>query len=244
VIEQREAKMSGETRSVPASKTSRRRRNRSDPLSSELIVERALDLTRREGAQALTMRRLGEELGVDPTAVYRHFRDKDELVLACMDRVVAMAYDALDPHLDVQDWRGVLRAVANQSWKACEAHPAIYSLAYHRTTGGPGERKMVELLLSTLARAGLSPRQAVLHYRTFADSMLAMCGMKAGAQSLETTLQEKDAGAWARIYAILPQEEYPAARAHAPHLAEVTERDIYLAVTDAVISLIDATLRG
>lgn len=68
--------------------------------------------------------------------------------------------------------------------------------------------------------------------------------MKAGAQSLETTLKEKDASAWARIYAILPQEEYPAARAHAPHLAEVTERDIYLAVTDAVISLIDATLRG
>jgi AcrR family transcriptional regulator len=124
-------------------RATRGKRDRAVSLSSELIVDRALELTEREGAAVLTMRRLGEELGVDPTAVYRYFRDKDELVLACLDRLIDNAYTAIEPDLDRQDWRGVLRAVAEQSWRSCEAHPAIYSMAFFRTTGGPGERKMV-----------------------------------------------------------------------------------------------------
>ncbi len=224
--------------------TGRTRRDRTVSLSPDFIVERALELTEREGAPALTMRRLGEELGVDPTAVYRYFRDKDDLVLACMDRLIDNAYAELAGRLDRSDWRGVLRAVAEQSWRACEVHPAIYSLAYARTTGGPGERKMVELLLATLSSAGLDLEQTVLYYRTFIDAILAMCGMKAAMQSLEPQLQEKDRSAWTRIYAILPQEEYPAARAHATHLATVTESQIYTCVTDSVISLIEAALRG
>jgi len=218
-------------------------RTRAVSLSSDLIVDRALELTEREGAAVLTMRRLGEELGVNPTAVYRHFRDKDDLVLACLDRIIDNAYAAIEPDLDRQDWRAVLRAVAEQSWRSCEAHPAIYSMAFFRTTGGPGERKMVELLLSTLSDAGLSPEQTVLHYRTFVDSMLAMCGMKAGTQILDPQLQEKDTSAWTRIYAILPREQHPAARAHAAQLAEVTERAIFTAVTDSVIALIEQALR-
>lgn len=222
----------------------RGRRDRGVSLSADLIVDRALELTEREGAAVLSMRRLGEELGVNPTAVYRHFRDKDDLVLACLDRLIDNAYAAIEPGLDRRDWRGVLRAVADQSWRSCQSHPAIYSMAFFRTTGGPGERKMVELLVSTLAGAGLSPERTVLHYRTFVDSMLAMCGMKAGTQSLDPQLQEKDSNAWTKIYAILPREQYPAARAHAAQLAEVTERTIYTAVTDSVIALIEADLRG
>lgn len=222
-----------------------RRRSRGGvALNAELIVERALELTEREGAQALTMRRLGDELGVDGTAVYRYFRDKDDLVLACMDKIIENVYDVIEPRLDVSDWRGVLRAVAEASWDACEAHPAIYSLAFYRTTGGPGERRMVELLLSTLAAAGLSAEQTVLHYRAFVDSMLAMCGMKAAGHSLGPQLRDKDNSAWTRIYAILPQAEYPAARAHAGELAAVTERGIFTSVTDSVISLIEGQIRA
>ncbi len=220
------------------------RRDRAPALSSELIVDRALELTDRDGAAALTMRRLGEELGVDPTAVYRHFRDKDDLVLACMDRLIQEAYAAIESSVDRSDWRAVLRTVSAHSWRACMDHPAIYSMAFHRTTGGPGERKMVDLLLSSLASTGLSPERTVLYYRAFVDSMLGMCGMKAAGDSLAPPLREKDNSAWTRIYAILPQAEYPAARAHAQQLAEVTEWDIYRSVTDSMISLIEDALRG
>src|SRR6185503_19800211 len=45
-------------------------------LTRDRIVDEALALVDREGADALTLRNLGAALGVDPTAVYRHFRDK------------------------------------------------------------------------------------------------------------------------------------------------------------------------
>ena len=220
----------------------RARRERAVALSAELIVDRALELTEREGSAALTMRRLGEELGVDPTAVYRHFRDKDDLVLACMDRIIDNAYASLQPGLDPGDWRAVLRAVAQTSWAMCEAHPAIYALTFYRVTGGPGERKMVELLLSTLAGTGLPADRTVLYYRAFIDAILGVCGMKAATHSLGDGLQEKDGSAWTRIYAVLPQAEYPAARAHAQELAAVTQREIYTTIVDAVIRLIEDAL--
>ena len=55
-------------------------------LSREVIIEAALNIGSKEGGSALTFSRLGKELGADPTSVYRHFRDKDELVVALTDR--------------------------------------------------------------------------------------------------------------------------------------------------------------
>ena len=44
----------------------------------------------------MSVRRLGAELGADPTAIYRHFRDKDELVLALLDRLLAQVEGRAD----------------------------------------------------------------------------------------------------------------------------------------------------
>src|SRR5688572_1534829 len=75
----------------PARRSARTRAAGEGALTPEAIVERALEFIEREGTGALTVRRLGAELGVDPTAFYRHFRDKDDLVLACMDRAEQVA---------------------------------------------------------------------------------------------------------------------------------------------------------
>jgi AcrR family transcriptional regulator len=61
---------------------------RSRGLSHERILDEALALVDERGLTALTTRALGQRLGVDPTAVYRHFRNKDELVNALADRIV------------------------------------------------------------------------------------------------------------------------------------------------------------
>lgn len=223
----------------------RTRRSDGAALTPERIVDQALRLTEREGAQALTMRRLGDELGVDPTAVYRHFRDKDDLVLACLDRVIGEAYEGIAAGgIERSDWRAVLRAVADASWASCQAHPAIYAQGFYRTTGGPGEQRMVELLLSSLATTGLSRAQTVVLYRAFVDSVLGLCGMEAASRSLEPAIAQKDATAWTRIYAVLPEAEYPAAREHAAELSAVTDRDVFDNATQAVISLIESRIDG
>ena len=47
--------------------------------------------------EPLTVRSLGKELGADPTAIYRHFRDKDELVRAVLDKLIGDVVAAVDP---------------------------------------------------------------------------------------------------------------------------------------------------
>jgi AcrR family transcriptional regulator len=235
----------GRARAKRASSVSvapRSRGKRAMTLTPDAIVDAALDLTEREGAAALSLRRLGEELGVDATAFYRHFRDKDDLVLAAFDRVIGIHVEQARATYPRLDWRETLRVIANESWTICGRYPAIFSLAFSRPTGGPAEREIVELMLSTLSKTGLSPADTVLHYRTFVDALVAMCGMRASVVALGPQLHEKDASARSRIYALLPQAGYPAARKHAEELAAITDDTIFHAAIEAIICDISSAI--
>jgi len=77
------------------------------PLDREVIIAAALDLA-ATGA-AVTFRALGTALGTDGTAVYRHFRDKEELMRAVVDRLIVTAQADLDHDAP---WRDQLYAGA------------------------------------------------------------------------------------------------------------------------------------
>lgn len=219
----------------------RRARGRASTLSQQAIVDAAFELANREGVAALTMRRLGEELGVDATAFYRHFRDKDDLVVAVGDRAAAWSLERAREQLtDESDWRDVLRTVASASWEAARRFPAVFALTFARTTGGTAERELVELLLTSMTRAGLDGRDAVLTYRVFADTILGLGGTLATIVSLDESAQEKDLTAWSRIYAALPHETYPTTRQHAADLIGVTDDEIFTAAVDGMIAAVEA----
>ena len=65
-------------------------------LSRDVIVDAYLRLVEAEDNDSVSLRRLGSELGVDPTAVYRHFRDKDDILTAAADRLLAEVTDGLE----------------------------------------------------------------------------------------------------------------------------------------------------
>jgi AcrR family transcriptional regulator len=239
--------MSGNTRSpaaAPPDQAATRPRRTATPTRHErkaqqrdAAVAAALELAEREGAGALTMRRLGEEIAVDPTVLYRLFGDKDELLLAVYEQIMTISLETIAPdNAADDDWQEVLRRTADAMWDVTARFPAIVGLMGARTTGGPSERQLVELILSTFVRAGLPPTEAVLHYRAFVDAMLAMCGQTAAILVLEPQIRVKDASAWSRIYASLPEQEYPAARQHIAELTAVTDRQIYDTVIEAVIA--------
>lgn len=217
------------TRSTPTGRVE------SPALSADSILNAALELAEREGAGALTVRRLGLELGVDPTAFYRHFRDKDELVLAMSDRIIAMTLARISP---VQDWRDMLRVIVREARAMNLRFPAVTSLTFARTTGGPAERQMVEKIVDTISRAGLPPDQTALYYRAIVDAMLSLTGQAAAGANLETAARIKEETAWTRLYGLVPQTEYPATRAHAQELAQVSDSQVFDAVIDAVIDAI------
>src|SRR5262245_20564519 len=71
-------------------------------LDPDKILVAALAVADREGLAGMTMRQVGAELGADPTALYRHFPSKNELVAAMADRLFAGLLEGPLP----DDWRG------------------------------------------------------------------------------------------------------------------------------------------
>jgi AcrR family transcriptional regulator len=117
-------------------------RDSNQSLSEERIVAAALAIIDEHGWDGFSMRRLAQALDVWPMAVYRYYRDKDELI----DAVVAAAADRVELP-DDDDWHGRLRALL------IEARAALGSVdrerAHRALESGAGER------LSTAARAAL-----------------------------------------------------------------------------------------
>ena len=131
------------------------RRGRPSRLSREGIVDAALDLIDRAGLQGLTMRALAHELQADPMAVYRHVRDKDELLGAMCDRLL-VALEPVDPD---QDWEPQLRRLAEQIRERFAARPALLpALAAAPVT--PTSLLIAADTVALLIRAGASAEDA------------------------------------------------------------------------------------
>jgi AcrR family transcriptional regulator len=123
------------------------------PLSREQIVEAALALLDREGLTALTMRRLGRELGVEGMAIYSHFRNKAELLFALVKRFIDEIHPEYEPGAD---WQMRLRAAMRSFRRVGLAHPSVFSLLTTRPWDGVALRRLDEDL-SWLHEAGFSP---------------------------------------------------------------------------------------
>ncbi len=104
-------------------------------LTAERIVEESLRLLDTGGAAGFSMPKLGRALGADPTAVYRHFASKDDLVLAIADRLIQEAMKGLTPS---ECWVETLVDTARRLRLTYRAHPAAASLSSFRTTQLPG----------------------------------------------------------------------------------------------------------
>ena len=61
---------------------------RREPLTKERVLRAAVELADRGGIEALSMRKLGQELGVEAMALYRHVRNKDDILDGAIDAVI------------------------------------------------------------------------------------------------------------------------------------------------------------
>ena len=125
-------------------------------LSREALVREALALLDSEGLDALTMRNLADRLGVVPNALYRHVKDKDDLLDGVLDEAVASV--PLPPgHLG---WDDGLVAMATAIRATMLEHPAITSLVVSRPSLGPASLAIGEYGFGVMLQAGFSPRLA------------------------------------------------------------------------------------
>jgi TetR/AcrR family tetracycline transcriptional repressor len=126
-------------------------------LSAAEILTVAVIIADREGIAAVSMRRLARELSVTPMALYWHFDDKEQLLDAMAERVVADAEFTDSPDLTWDDrYRGVLITLVT----LLQAHPWMGRLVIERIVPLPNYLAALEIMLDSARVAGLNPRLA------------------------------------------------------------------------------------
>ena len=136
-------------------------------ITRELVLAAALEIIDRDGADALSMRRLGAALDRDPMILYRHAPGKAALLDGVVETVLAqLRVDPSDP-----DWAAQLRAVARDYRALALAHPNVVPLLVTRPLATPlalrprGTLRPLEDILALLTRAGFSGPDALHIYR-------------------------------------------------------------------------------
>ena len=189
------------SRSGPARRT--RRGGPPQPLTRAGIVAAALDLVDRDGLKALSMRRLGAALGVDPMAVYHHLPNKEALLDAIVEAVMAkIDLTADDPAASPEDR---IMAAARAYRDAMLAHRNALPIVLVRGPVTQVALAPVELLLGVLRAAGLPPGEALAGMNAIAAAVRGVVGMAAfaaercHAQELERSMADLPAGAFPRL---------------------------------------------
>jgi AcrR family transcriptional regulator len=139
-------------------------------LDTDRIVQAALRIAAREGPDGLTMRAVADDIGVTPTALYRHVEDKRALISLMVDAVVAE--HALPA--PTGDWREDLWQMARAMRAMTHAHPAVTELRRGHQIWTPTVLPLTERWMSIWTQSGL-PLDVAL--RAGVASSLAITGL-------------------------------------------------------------------
>jgi AcrR family transcriptional regulator len=200
--------MDAMTSSRPAAKNARRKERRPrSSLSREAIIEAAEAIAVRDGLDGLTFAALGHELDAHATSIYRHFRDKDELVLELIDAVRAKSYEQTLE--STGDWREDLRAISRAIHDNYLRFPTLAPHMAIRTTRRPTEFGNVEFALAALRRAGLDDDECVTMVRVFGNFVRATSAIEAAIRALPADARALDEMAWRVEYRQLPEGQFP-----------------------------------
>ncbi len=208
------------------------RRLRRGSLTPDMIVTESLRLLDTQGTDGFSLPKLGRALGADPTAVYRHFASKDDLILAIADRLIEEAMADLG---EQPCWLDTVEQVIRRQRATYLRHPAAASLASYRTTQRPAEMRIVDILIGAVLQAGFDGARAAVTYRAIGDFALAWAGGEAAFFSLDPELQQADRAAWTRAYLAVSHADFPHIWRIRDSLAGVPDDEIFETVLSAFI---------
>jgi len=190
---------------APASaKGAARPRRARDSLSRDIIVAAADRVVEREGLDRLTFQSIGEELGAHPTSIYRHFRDKDELLLALIDTLRARSYSG--GMVATDDWLADLRTQAHLIHDHYMRYPEF---ALQMALRRPTDFASMEFSIGALRRGGYGPEQAALYARALGQLIRSASSIQAALTALPADVQDADELTWQMDYRRLDPAEHP-----------------------------------
>ena len=135
------------------------------PLNLERTLQVALAIADDEGLEAVTMRRLARELGVEAASLYHHVNGKNQILDGLVDVVAA----EIEPPMPSADWRAAISQRAHNTRAGLRRHPWAVSLMASRTSPGPATLRLLETGIRCFREGGFSVAQAA-HAISVVDS--------------------------------------------------------------------------
>jgi AcrR family transcriptional regulator len=179
------------------------------PLSRERVLETAVTFADRHGLEALSMRKLADELSVAAMSLYYHVPNKVELV----DGMIDIVFGEIEPPSLVLDWKTAMRRRAVSTRDALNRHRWAVGQMEGRSTHGPANLRLHNDVLGCLRAAGFSLEMTV-HAYSVQDAYIYGFALQETDMSPETP---EDFAAVAEQQ----MHDYAAVLADYPHLVEV-----------------------
>jgi AcrR family transcriptional regulator len=212
-------------------------------LSREAIIVGAVSLADSEGLEAVTIRRLAQEHGVTPMAMYWHFNDKESL----LDGLAEYLIEAVKlPEPSDAPWDEQLREILLAFLVAIRPHPRLAGLALRRILSAEPGLRIAERVLGLLRHADF-PADKAAEIGTFLICSIVTlangdpaAGPPPSGEAREQVLRDKRA----RLDA-LPPLQYPNVIAAAPALVTCRDEDDYFALNlDLLVQGVRGLHRG
>jgi AcrR family transcriptional regulator len=146
-------------------------------VTRDRIIRTALRIMDEEGLESVTMRRVGRELGCEAMSLYNHVRDKEDILDAICEAVLA---EFTVP--ETGTWEEELRAGAREYRRLLLAHPTVLTLMSERRKPftNPDSLRAYEFALGAFRTAGLSPHEAAMAFHVFGGFILGFVTMELG----------------------------------------------------------------
>jgi AcrR family transcriptional regulator len=178
------------------------------PLNRDRVLRAAVAFADESGIGSLSMRKLGEALGVEAMSLYNHVANKDEL----LDGMVDLVFSEIDLPARGADWRTAMRQRAVSARRALSRHRWAIGLMESRASPGPATLRHHDTVIGSLREAGFSIAMAA-HAFSVLDSYIYGFALQEASLPFETG--EETAELAQAILMQMPADEYP-------HLTELT----------------------
>lgn len=181
-----------------------------EPLSRQRILEAAIGYVDREGLEALSMRKLGAELGVEAMSLYNHVPNKDAL----LDGMVEVLLSRLGIPPENEDWELRVREAYREFRRLAHDHPNVFPLLIVRPPDTMDGVWLVEEFVKTLRGAGFDAETALHAFRALSSYVTGYAMAEIRGFAMEPARTRPGAAA-------LPVEKFPNIAALKPHLAAI-----------------------
>ena len=209
-----------------------------EPLTRDRVIEAALRVMDEEGLDAVSMRRVAREVGVEAMSLYHHVEDKEDLLDGICEHIMA-GFEFPDP---VEDWAENCKRGARAWRRLLQAHPAVMRLFAEQRgpTRSIESMRPMEFALRILRASGLSDRDTAQAFHAFGGYIQGFVIMELG--SIAGGSDEEHTKIHAELADALP-DEFPSLRAVSRYFAECDSDEQFEFGLDLLMRGLEAKVR-